>query len=108
VKTYFNDMRTYQPSTNARSTYVADGYRNASVLVDQLKRAAKATGGLTRVNLMDAVWTTDTTLPMDFPGARTVINGSHPFPVGHGEMLDYNAASKSWTSTGVTVDAGKS
>ncbi|MBH0119781.1 ABC transporter substrate-binding protein [Rhodococcus sp. HM1] len=106
VKTYLADMAAFQPSANARSTYVADGYRFAALLVEQLGRAAKSEAGLTRAALMDAVWSTDTNLAMNFDGNKVVVNGARPYPVGNGTVLSYDASAKSWTDTGVDVVAG--
>lgn len=105
MREYLEAMQKYQPSYDPRSTYVADGYRFAALLVEQLQRAASAEGGLNRINLINAVWSTDTVLPLNFPDSRTVINGDVPFPVGDGSMLAYDASTKSWEPTGVDVTA---
>ena len=107
VATYLADMARYQPKSPAKSVYVAAGYHSAAMLVEQLQRAAKAKGGLTRVNLMNAVWSTDAVTPLNLPGIRTVINGAHPYPEGNGQLLNYDAATKSWKDTGITVTAGR-
>lgn len=107
VKAYLADMAKYEPGAPAKSVYVAAGYHSAAMLVEQLKRAARLSGGLSRVNLMNAVWSTDTVLPLNLPGQRTVITGDHPYPEGAGALWNYDAATKSWKDTGVLVQAGQ-
>ena len=107
VQTYLADMAKYAPDAPAKSVYIAAGYHSAAMLVEQLKRAAQMKDGLTRVDLMNAVWTTDAAEPLNLPGQRTVINGDHPYPEGTGALWKYDAATKSWQDTGVLVQAGQ-
>lgn len=107
VQTYLADMAKYAPDAPAKSVYVAAGYHSAAMLVEQLERAAKSKDGLTRVDLMNAVWSTNTALPLNLPGQRTVINGGHPYPEGVGALWNYDAATKAWQDTGITVQAGQ-
>lgn len=107
VQEYLADMARYQPDADARSTYVANGYSDAALLVEQLRKAADSDDGLTRTALMDAVWSTDAEIPMNFEGHNTVINGESPYPIGYGKVMSWDADTHAWTDTGVDVSAGQ-
>ncbi|WP_168582712.1 ABC transporter substrate-binding protein [Gephyromycinifex aptenodytis] len=103
AKEYHKFLDKYSPSTEKHSSFAATAYQQSALLTDQLKRAAASPHGLSRVGLMDAVWTTDGTIGLDFPEHGTVINGEFPYPTGYAVMGEFDPATKAWKGTQSSV-----
>ena len=69
MKQYFTDVQQYGGGADPKLGNTATGYDIATVIVDNLTRAAAMEGGLTRANMMNAVWSTDLSLPLAAAGS---------------------------------------
>jgi branched-chain amino acid transport system substrate-binding protein len=107
VKTYLADMAKYAPDAKPQISSVATGYNFGSLIIDVLKVADEQ--GLSRVSLQNAIWNTDTTLPLGYDGAVYRINGNDDaFGAEYGEIRQYvpgaGGAPGTFTNTGRTYD----
>lgn len=96
-------MDEYGSGLDPKSSNVRTGYQMAALLVSQLERAAGSKDGLSKVSLMEAVWSTDAEIGLNFPGQKTTINGDFPYPTGYAVMSEYNPAKAAWMSGDVAI-----
>lgn len=104
VVTYKADVQKYGGGANANDGSVLTGYNLAALLVDTLDKAAKAPGGLTRVNLMNAAWNADFALPLAISGRAKLDGRSDAFIIETVEFTAYDASKGSQVPTGDKFD----
>ncbi|MCW2093054.1 UNVERIFIED_ORG: ABC-type branched-subunit amino acid transport system substrate-binding protein [Rhodococcus erythropolis] len=100
---YLETMRTFAPDAKVKASFTITGYQMASVLVEQLRRAADTDLGLSRAGLMNAVWSTDTETGLTFPGHPTIIDGESPYSTSYARMAEYRPATQTWEGTNIDV-----
>ncbi|HEX9259764.1 MAG TPA: ABC transporter substrate-binding protein, partial [Acidimicrobiales bacterium] len=75
VVQYFADVKKYNPEAKPEISSVATGYVFGTIMVDVLERAAKE--GLSRVDIMNAVWNTNIpAVALGYPGGKVIVDGS--------------------------------
>ena len=104
MKQYMEDVAQYGGGADPKIGSVTSGYNVGAVLVDVLQRAAKLEGGLTRANIMNAVWSTDVASPLAVGGKAHIDGIKDAYPLKFGEMLRYDASKGSQVPTGETFD----
>jgi branched-chain amino acid transport system substrate-binding protein len=105
VKQYLADMKQYEPDAKPEISSVATGYNYGQLIIDTLNDAAKLDGGLTQVNVANAMWNINTVLPLAYPGAKYIINGNDDaYGIEFGEVRQFDPATKTFKSTGKTFD----
>ena len=100
---YLQTMRTFASGANPKASFTITAYQMASVMVEQLRRAADSDLGLSRAGLMNAVWSTNTESGLTFPGHPTIINGESPYPTSYARMSEYKPATQTWEGTNIDV-----
>jgi ABC-type branched-subunit amino acid transport system substrate-binding protein len=103
VVAYKADVAKYGPGVNANDVTVAAGWTEANTIIDVLTRAAKADGGLTRVNAMNAAWNTDFDSPL-LLGPITLDGNDDAYGVETLEFFKYSATTHSMQATGQKFD----
>jgi branched-chain amino acid transport system substrate-binding protein len=104
VKDYTAVIKKYAPSLDPTVSNVGTGYVGAYFVVDALKRAAKFSTGLTRANFMNAVWSINLTNPLAIGGTVKLDPASDGYTAEWAEMVQFDPAKKTLTSTGDTFD----
>jgi branched-chain amino acid transport system substrate-binding protein len=106
VKQYLADVAQYgDKDTKPEISSVATGVNFGQLMVDTLQSAAKMPGGLTRVNLANAMWNINTTLPLAYAGAKYIMKGNKDaYGVEFGQMRQFDPATKTFKDTGETFD----
>lgn len=101
VTQYLADMKEFNPSADPLLGYTAQGYNLAALLVANLTDAAAGDDGLSRVGVMNAVWSTDTKLPLGLPGVTARLDGANdPFLFNDLQLMAYDAAAQKLTPVG--------
>jgi branched-chain amino acid transport system substrate-binding protein len=101
---YKADVTKFGAGGDAKDGNVLTGYNFAVLAVANLRAAAQLPGGLTRVNLMNAAWNTDTRRDT-LLGGRSKVNGNDDaYVVEYTALLRYDAAAKSQVKTGDVFD----
>lgn len=104
MQQYFADMEATGSAAEAPIGNALDGYNWAVLITQNLKDAAAMPGGLTRVNVMNAAWTTTVERPLELIPTNTTNGPEDPYMVEAGEMHRYSAATKGWETTDVTIN----
>ncbi len=104
MKQYFADVAQYGAGADAKNGSILTGYGAGGLTVQTLKDAAKLKGGLTRVNVMNAVWNINYKNPLLFGGTGHLDGTSDAYLSEYSIMLQYDAAKKSQVPTGDTFD----
>jgi branched-chain amino acid transport system substrate-binding protein len=105
VKQYLADMKQFEPDAKPEISSVATGYNYGQLIIDTLMDASKLEGGLNQVNVANAMWNINTTLPLAYPGAKYILNGnSDAYGIEFGEMRQFDPATKTFKTTGKTFD----
>ncbi len=103
VKAYKADVAKYGAGVNPSDTTVAAGWVQAGTAIDVLKRAAAADGGLTRVNAMNAAWSTDYDAPLLF-GPVKLDGKKDAYGIETLEFVKYSATTHTMQLTGDKYD----
>jgi hypothetical protein len=98
MQQYLKDLEAIGASKNAPVGNVLDGYNHAVLLAQNLKDAAAMKGGLTRANLMTAAWNTKINRPLELEPNNATGGPGDPYLVESGEIVQYSAATKGWTT----------
>ena len=101
---YYADVAKYGAGADPKNGSVLTGYNAGQLTAHALEAAAKLNGGLTRVNVMNAVWNYDFKLPLLFGGTGHLDGNSDAYLSEYSIMLQYDAAKKSQVPTGDTFD----
>ena len=104
MKQYFADVQQYGGGADPKLGNTATGYDIATVIVDNLTRAAAMEGGLTRANMMNAVWSTDLSLPLAAGGKYKVDGTKDAYAVEDGYIAVFDPASGGYKDTGFKVN----
>ncbi len=104
MKQYNDDVAKYGKGVQATNGNIVTGYNIGAVMSDVLTRAAKMDGGLTRANIMNAVWSTDYPTPLVVGGKAHLDGIKDAYSLEFAEMLQYDAAKHSQVPTGDTFD----
>jgi ABC-type branched-subunit amino acid transport system substrate-binding protein len=104
MKQYMADVAQYGGGADPKLGNTATGYTIGLLLEDNLKRAAAMEGGLTRANMMNAIWSTNTSLPLSLGGKVQVNGTTDAYPVEYGKVQVFDPASGGYKDTGFTVD----
>jgi len=104
MKQYFADVQQYGGGADPKLGNTATGYDIATVIVDNLTRAAAMEGGLTRANMMNAVWSTDLSLPLAAGGKYKVDGTTDAYAVEDGYIAVFDPASGGYKDTGFKVN----
>ncbi|GII25062.1 ABC transporter substrate-binding protein [Planosporangium mesophilum] len=107
MQEYLKDLEAIGASKNAPVGNVLDGYNHAVLLVQNLKDAAAMKGGLTRANLMTAAWNTKISRPLELEPNNATAGPDDPYLVESGEIVQYSAATKGWTTKSKFAFEGK-
>ena len=105
IVTYKADIAKHGGGANANDGSILTGYNIAALLVDSLEKAAALPGGLTRVNLMNAAWNADFTLPLAISGKAKMDGKTDAYIVETVEFTAYDAAKGSQVPTGDKFDS---
>jgi len=102
-KQYFADVAKYNSSAKPEISSVVTGYVFGTLIMDVLTRAAK--DGLSRTDIMNAVWNTNTTLPMGYEGSSATVDGSKDAYVAeYAEAREFIPDTKTFKGTGEVFD----
>ncbi len=104
VSTYKADVQRYGGGANAVDASILTGYNIAALVVDSLEKAALLPGGLTRVNLMNAAWNADFTLPLNIAGKAKLDGRTDAYIIETFELTAYDAERGSQVPTGDRFD----
>lgn len=104
VTAYKADVQTHGGGANANDGSILTGYNIGALVVDSLEKASRMTGGLTRVNLMNAAWNADFALPLAVSGTAKMDGKSDAFIIETVEFTAYDAARGSQVFTGDKFD----
>jgi len=104
MKQYFADVQQYGGGADPKLGNTATGYDIATVIVDNLTRAAAMEGGLTRANMMNAVWSTDLALPLAAGGQYKVDGSTDAYAVEDGYIAVFDPAAGGYKDTGFKVN----
>ena len=104
MKQYLADVAQYGGGADPKLGNTATGYTIGLLLEDNLKRAAAMEGGLTRANMMNAIWSTNTSLPLSLGGKVQVNGTTDAYGVEYGKVQVFDPASGGYKDTGFTVD----
>jgi branched-chain amino acid transport system substrate-binding protein len=104
MKQYMADVAQYGGGADPKLGNTATGYSIGLQIVDNLKRAAAMEGGLTRANMMNAIWSTDFEQPLAI-GGRAKVNGTtDAYVAEYGKIQVFDPAAGGYKDTGFTVD----
>jgi branched-chain amino acid transport system substrate-binding protein len=104
VKAYLADVAKYGNGADGKIGSTATGYTIGYLIAENLKRAAQLQGGLTRANLMDAIWSTDTSTPLAIGGKAHVNGTTDAYVAEYGKIVVYDPAAGGYKDTGFSVD----
>ena len=104
VVAYRADVAKYGPGVNANDVTVAAGWTEGGIVIDVLTRAAEADGGLTRLNVMNAAWSTDFDAPLALFGKVKLDGNDDAYAIESLEFFKYSAATHSMQATGERFD----
>jgi branched-chain amino acid transport system substrate-binding protein len=104
IKAYLADVAQYGNGADGKIGSTATGYTIGYLITENLKRAAAMTGGLTRANLMNAIWSTDTATPLAIGGKAHVDGTTDAYAAEYGKIVVYDPASGGYKDTGFDVD----
>jgi branched-chain amino acid transport system substrate-binding protein len=102
LKQYFEDMAEYQPNADPTVTMALNGYEAGTLLAQNLRDAAQADGGLTRVNLMEAAWNVSIERPSFLEPVQSMSGADDPYIINHVAVLSYDATTGGWIDSGVS------
>jgi len=104
MKQYMDDVAQFGGGADPKLGNTATGYTIGLLIVDNLKRAAAMEGGLTRANMMNAVWSTDLELPLAIGGKAKVDGTTDAYVAEYGKIEVFDPATGGYKDTGFTVD----
>jgi branched-chain amino acid transport system substrate-binding protein len=104
MKQYMADVAQYGGGADPKLGNTATGYTIGLLIADNLKRAAAMEGGLTRANMMNAIWSTDIELPLAIGGKAKVDGTTDAYVAEYGKIQVFDPASGGYKDTGFTVD----
>ena len=104
MKQFQADVAEFGEGADPQNANVLTGYDTGFLIVENLKRAAAAEGGLTRANLMNAIWSTDTALPLVLGGKVKVDGTTDAYGIEYGKVQVFDPAVGGYKDTGFTVD----
>jgi ABC-type branched-subunit amino acid transport system substrate-binding protein len=104
MKQFQADVAQFGNGADPKNANVLTGYNNGFLLEDNLKRAAAMDGGLTRANLMNAIWSSDIELPLTLGGKAKVDGTTDAYAIEYGKMMVFDPAVGGYKDTGFTVD----
>ena len=104
MKTYMADVAQYGKGADPKVGSVATGYNIGALLIDNLQRAAKLEGGLTRANLMNAIWSTDFEIPLGIGGKVKVDGTTDAYGAEFGRIVVFDPAKGGYQQTGFEAD----
>lgn len=107
IKEFKADMEAAGQGKFTMLGNAVDGYAHAIALVAQLEKAAKAEGGLTRVNLMNAAWNFEVDRPIMLEAKGVVQAPEDPYVDEAGEIAAYSSKTKGWATKGTWDYEGK-
>lgn len=104
MKQYYADVAQYGAGADPKNGSVLTGYNAGQLTAHAVEEAAKLDGGLTRVNVMNAVWNYNFKLPLLFGGTGHLDGNSDAYLSEYSILLQYDATKKSQVPTGDTFD----
>lgn len=107
IKEFKADMQAAGQGKFAMLGNAVDGYAHAMALVASLEQAAKADGGLTRVNLMNAAWNVEVDRPIMLTPKGVLKAPADPYLDEAGEIASYSTKTKGWETKGTWDYEGK-
>jgi branched-chain amino acid transport system substrate-binding protein len=104
MKQYYADVAQYGAGADPKNGSVLTGYNAGALTAHAVEEAAKLNGGLTRVNVMNAVWNYNYKLPLLFGGTGHLDGNTDAYLSEYSILLQYDATKKSQVPTGDTFD----
>ncbi len=102
LEEYFEDMAEHQPNADPTITMALNGYEAGKLLVHNLRDAAGADDGLTRISLMEAAWNVTIERPAFLEPEQSMSGADDPYIINHVAVQSYDAASGGWSDSGVS------